>query len=252
MNNKIHIFYRHVHQKHNARSRDPNKHRPSWFDYEKCFLNLLSTINSSIYKDRLSLNIIYDGTELDFKNDFLFAVSNSDQTVPLRILLADAGSNQASWRVAMGVALDTVKSDEDILYFLENDYLHLHGWIEKIVEFDKSNLNFDYISLYDHKDKYFYEMYSELNSKLYVLDTQHWRTSPSTCGTFLVKRKTFAEDYPFWFREVQDHFQFQELFEKKGRILLTPVPGLATHCMEGYLSPTINWEKAQEIRHIGI
>ena len=37
---KLHIFYRH----YNIKNTD-NRNRPSWFDYEKCYDNLLSTIN---------------------------------------------------------------------------------------------------------------------------------------------------------------------------------------------------------------
>jgi hypothetical protein len=39
-----------------------------------------------------------------------------------------------------------------------------------------------------------------------------------------------------------DHQMFAEL-ENKGRILLSPIPGLATHCMTNLLSPSIDWER---------
>jgi len=85
-------------------------------------------------------------------------------------------------------------------------------------------------------------MYEGLNSKLFVTKTHHWRTAPNTCGTFLLRRKTLIEDLYIWWLEIQDYYLFQTLCINKGRILLTPIPGLATHCMEGYLSPTIDWE----------
>jgi hypothetical protein len=35
---------------------------------------------------------------------------------------------------------------------------------------------------------------------------------------------------------------FPKLQDERGRVLLTPVPGLATHCMAGYLSPAVDWQ----------
>ena len=49
----IHIFYSH----YNVTGTD-NKSRPQWFDYEKCFVNLLNTIKD---KSNIKLNIVMDG-----------------------------------------------------------------------------------------------------------------------------------------------------------------------------------------------
>lgn len=147
----------------------------------------------------------------------------------------------ASWHVALMLAKNAPMDAGDLIYFLENDYLHCPNWLEKISELLNSPVHFDYVSLYDHMDKYIYAMYSDLRSRIFVTQNHHWRTAPSTCGTFLVRKKIFDEDIELWAREVQDHYQFEELSANKGRTLLTPIPGLATHCMEGYLSPTIDW-----------
>ena len=40
-----------------------------------------------------------------------------------------------------------------------------------------------------------------------------------------------------------DHNKWLYLNESKNRFIITPLPGLSTHCMEGLMSPTINWEK---------
>ena len=44
-------------------------------------------------------------------------------------------------------------------------------------------------------------------------------------------------------REVGDHNKWVYLQEHKSRFLLSPIPGLSTHCMDGLLSPTIEWNK---------
>jgi hypothetical protein len=40
-----------------------------------------------------------------------------------------------------------------------------------------------------------------------------------------------------------DHHKFIFLNQTKNRFVYTPIPGLSTHCMEGLLSPCIDWEK---------
>jgi hypothetical protein len=40
--------------------------------------------------------------------------------------------------------------------------------------------------------------------------------------------------------DLMDHQLFAEL-EKKGRVVLSPIPGLATHCMVNLLSPGVDW-----------
>lgn len=55
----IHIFYSH----YNVTGTD-NKNRPYWFDYEKCFINLLNTIKeNNVFKEKnnIKLNIVMDG-----------------------------------------------------------------------------------------------------------------------------------------------------------------------------------------------
>jgi hypothetical protein len=49
---KIHIFYRHF----NIQGND-FKNRPNWFDFERCFVNLLSTIENK----NIDLHVIMDG-----------------------------------------------------------------------------------------------------------------------------------------------------------------------------------------------
>ena len=242
-NRALHIFYRHVHQKEEGRSRDPNKRRPEWFSYEKCFTNLLDTLENSSFGANVTLTVIYDGSEADFLTDFMYKYCAIPRKFKTYIKIAPAGSNMKSWHVALDQAKNASIPDTDIIYFLENDYLHVAGWLDKVFELFSSEIRIDYLSLYDHMDKYFYPMYNDLTAKLFVTRTHHWRTTPSTCGTFMLRKKTLIEDFDLWSLEVQDHYLFTELCSNRGRVLLTPIPGLATHCMEGYLSPTIDWRQ---------
>jgi hypothetical protein len=130
----------------------------------------------------------------------------------------------------------------DLIYWIENDYLHVNGWVDKVTTLYSSFVGLDYVSLYDHNDKYISSMYDELVSKVITTADHHWRTTPSTCGTYIVTRDIFDKDYDVQSTYVGDHETFLWLNENRNRAVITPIPGLSTHCMEGLLSPTINWK----------
>jgi hypothetical protein len=173
------------------------------------------------------------------KNNF---ISNYNLTTYYELHNSGRNNFLRSWEYAKSIALKE-NSEKDLFYFLENDYLHVQGWVDKVFELFDTYSNLNYISLYDHNDKYFLPMYDNLTSKIFTTPTHHWRTTPSTCGTHIVDRKTFLEDYDIPFQIVGDHNKWLWLNQNKSRSVLTPIPGLSTHCMEGLMSPTINWEK---------
>lgn len=94
---------------------------------------------------------------------------------------------------------------EDFLYLLEDDYLHLPGSRQALLE----GLEIaDYVTLYDHPDMYhppgmtpnLFSRGDRPKSTIYLTAHRHWRTIPSTTMTFAAKVKTLIEDRPFWLR----------------------------------------------------
>jgi len=227
---KIHIFYRH----YNIEGSD-YKNRPEWFDFEKCFINLLNTIEGK----NVDLHLIMDG---NIENNF---VKKYQDKYTLHTI--DAKSDQISFWETWKIAKETLIEEKDLIYFLENDYLHVENWVEKITELFSTFQGLNYISLYDHNDKYFLPMYDDLVSKIFVSSTHHWRTTPSTCGSFVISKQMFEEDYNEHTTISGDHNKFLYLTSNKNRFVLTPIPGLSTHCMEGLISPTINWKQINNL-----
>ena len=137
-------------------------------------------------------------------------------------------------------------ADSDLIYILENDYLHVDDWVDKIICLYQTFKELSYVSLYDHNDKYFLPQYDDLVSKIFTTNNHHWRTTPSTCGSYITTKKIFDEDYNDHTGvtvPVGDHHKWIFLSETKNRFVLSPIPGLSTHCMEGLMSPTINWDQ---------
>lgn len=236
----LHVILRHVHQKAEARSRDPNKVRPEWFSYEACFRNLLQTIRRDPLADQVKVLILFDGPMEDFVEDFA-AGYYADRSLGLSVEFIRAGSNATSFLIALEMVRTSPIPDTDLIYFLENDYMHQHGWVSKLFELYDSGHRADVVSLYDHRDKYDFDMYADLQSRLIYSDTHHWRTVPSTCGTFVLEKGAVLKDYDLWTSNLLDYVLFPTLINERGRVLWTPVPGLATHSMSGYLSPAIDW-----------
>jgi hypothetical protein len=248
MERTLHIIYRHIPTHAERYSRDPNKTRPPWFSYQSCFHNLMSTIRNDPRGHQVRVLILFDGSLDDFQQDFI-ASYYANAELGLGVQFVKGGSNGASFLIALDMLRKSELPDTDLLYFLENDYLHQPGWVSKTFELFESGQSVDIVSLYDHRDKYESEMYTSLRSRLVLTPTHHWRTVPSTCGTFIVTKAEMLRDYDIWTADLIDYVLFPKLQDERGRVLLTPVPGLSTHCMPGYLSPTVDWQTLAQQNH---
>ena len=241
MNRTLNIIYRHIPIRAEKNSRVPNKVRPTWFSYESCFENLIRTIEADPRSSEVKIIVIFDGILEEFLNDFMVKYY-AQYSEKISFQFVKGGSNGATFLIALDMIKKSELHDTDIIYFLENDYLHQHGWVSKAFEIFESEHNVDIVSLYDHRDKYEYAMYDNLTSQIIYTKTQHWRTVPSTCGSFLIEKSKMLRDYDIWTSNLIDYELFPYLQLHRGRKLVTPIPGLSTHSMLGYLSPTIDWE----------
>jgi hypothetical protein len=223
---KIHIFYRHYNT--TTPSLSP-LHRPEGFSYEKSFKSLLDSIKGY---PNIRLTVMMDGNKQD---TFL-------EKYDVDVYEFKGGSDSASFFETVRYAKAKNMGDNDLVYFLENDYLHMPGWVEKVIDLFSTFSGLSYVSLYDHNDKYFLSMYENLVSKIITTKTHHWRTTPSTCGSFIISKQILDEDFDILSTMVGDHNKFLWLNQNRERSVITPIPGLSTHCMVGLMSPTIDWK----------
>jgi len=215
------------------------KEKPSYINHKNCFDNA-----NKVFKD-VSWYVIADNVNEDIKS-FLIA---SDKNVEY----VNVGHGAGTFNVALDFALGL--DDDDIVYFLEDDYLHKMN-SDVIIDDGLNELFFDYVSLYDHPDKYLnpYEGGNPFcagkseQSRVYLGLKCHWKLTNSTTMTFASKIKTLKQDEDIirhWTKDTHPHdFQmFQDLIQKKGRRLASTIPGYATHGETKYLSPLTQWEK---------
>ena len=158
------------------------------------------------------------------------------------------GHGAGTFRLAYEHAL-TYKSD-DYIYFLENDYLHTDNSREALLEGFRLG-EADYITLYDHPDKYGYNtenpfVHGGEKSKVFLTETTHWKITGSTTMTFAAKVKTLQQDKAVFWRwtptsHPYDFKIFHELKTFRKRLLISPIPSYSTHGDTKSLAPHIDW-----------
>ena len=138
---------------------------------------------------------------------------------------------------------------EDAVYFVEGDYLHREGAERLLIE--GLELGADYVTLYDHPDKYFdggnplIEGDGEI-TKVFLTKSGHWKLTNSTTMTFAATVKTLRKDELVlrkWTNSKHPHDfdMFMELGDM-GRSLISPLPGYSTHGETKWLCPLVDWE----------
>lgn len=229
---RIEVFVRHCHFSNVS----AHKKRFSNFSRESCSENLLRTLDPSIVNVTYLLDTFYP-----MKEDHFIRRQNHSKIVEI-----SEGCETGSFLRLLDHVVSLNLPKETIIYLLEDDYLHRNNWTEILLEgFSLSEA--DYVTLYDHKDKYS-EAYRDLRSKIYATRSCHWRTVPSTTNTYAARYGTLLRDLEIHraFSEGRkisaDHDKFVEL-GKKGVTLISSIPGWSTHGEPEFASPCTDWEK---------
>jgi hypothetical protein len=133
-------------------------------------------------------------------------------------------------------------TDDDIYYMLECDYLHTPDAGQKMLD---AVTHFDWITSYDHPDKYKEGLIPKQNTRQYI-NGQQWRTTDSTTSTFMARGSKIREQMEL-FRSYgwDDHKRWLDLNER-GYVLGSPVPSLSTHMAEEYLAQNVDWKSLWE------
>ena len=213
-----------------------NKIKPEYINNENCLKNFVNVFGNE------NLYIIADNCSkptLDIIEKYV---------IPSNIEKVSVGHGAGTFNLALDKALTW--DDDEIVYFLENDYLHKPG-SDKILE-EGFSVGYHYVALYDHPDKYinganpFVEDGGEV-TRLMLTDSCHWKITNSTTMTFAARVSTLKQDESV-LREFtsgthpNDFYMFLALRDKQHG-LITPVPGYSTHGETAWLSPLTDWSK---------
>lgn len=172
------------------------------------------------------------------------------QSYNCNLLRTNGGSSAAGFRIVFNDAL--ALPDNEIVYFVEDDYLHLDGSRNAIIE---SLQKAHYTTLYDHADKYisaanggnpFIGDDGAEETKVFITNSSHWKLTNSTTMTFATTTNILRQDSLIWKKYIEgshpnDFMCFIEL-RNTGRTLVSPIPALSTHCEPAWAAPLIDWD----------
>lgn len=239
---------------------DKNSHRPVWFSKKLClksFLNACQKFNAKFHK---SLNIIFaidQDWNLSAKEKIFLKKYCSKQFT--KNILLKTNNNTLSYRKVYEMSIK--KKPQDIILFAEDDYYwRPQALIEMYIAIKK--LSCDYITPYDHPVRYNWNFHvspdvPHWENKIFCTGSWHFRSQESTCMTFMSKVKILKKDKNIHFlfstkdkkcpddRELFRYLQGLGVYKKKvkkKRLLLGPIPSLATHAHKLFLAPAVDWE----------
>lgn len=192
----------------------------------------------------------------------------------VRIIETSLGNSQ-SFRYMVELIIQE-RNDDDIVYMLENDYLHKPGSKAALLEGIEIA---DYVTLYDHPDYYIVNHLNRkdgnnplmwrkpVNSRIYISENYHWRQIYSTTMTFASKVGTLKKDakrfnkwlngripldFAMWLELTNDSIRnvfctiiFRRLKGFCGgvlglfgprRLLVSVLPSMSTHTENAYLA----------------
>lgn len=200
-----------------------DKNKPNWVDNIACLRNFRGAFKGDliVFGDRLNENTKKLVKEL---SDDYIDISQHGNAQSFREVFLYATNNYG---------------DDDIVYFVEDDYIHKSNFEKIILEGLEVA---DYVSLYDHPDKHIQGLL------ITTTKSTHWLEVPSTTMTFAAKVETLKDDWYIFDTFTSDnhpheHHIFTTLTTNLLRKLITPIPGWSTHGETNFLSPVVNWER---------
>jgi hypothetical protein len=156
-------------------------------------------------------------------------------------------SNMANFYNSLLIAK---KEDSDVIYFVEDDYIHASNSItEMIFSYEKFSTIFKNDPILLPSD-YPYLYTKDESTKIYLGEKYHWRLVTESLVTFMTSKSLIENN----FKNLESMgIEWIDPWEKplhdiyKSNPCLSPLPSLAYHCANINsvfgLSPNIDWEK---------
>jgi predicted house-cleaning noncanonical NTP pyrophosphatase (MazG superfamily) len=142
------------------------------------------------------------------------------------------------------------KMSEDLIYFVEDDYIHeLDSISEMLFTYERiASLTNKEVIICPTDYPYLYTQAE--NTKIYLGEKYHWRKIDETLCTFLTSKKIVDKHWEkFLSMCTFEHYPFEsplhEIYKKE--LCISPIPSIAIHCTNINsiygLSPNKDWKK---------
>jgi hypothetical protein len=181
-----------------------NKVKPNYINNENCLRNCTNVFKTTEHSWYIIADNISDET-----------YSMILKYVPINCIdKVSVGHGAGTFNLALDKSLSF--NDDEIVYFIENDYLHKKD-ADKIL-LEGFNVGSNYVALYDHPDKYIdganplVESGGEV-TRVMLSNSCHWKLTNSTTMTFASKVKTLRDDESILRKWTQGSYpQYYQMF----------------------------------------
>ncbi len=190
-----------------------------------------------------SFNKKYDLINLDVSKFTKNIAKTNQQNQPVT-------TNQMSNMANIHQSLIEAKKSEDLIYFVEDDYIHSKNAINEMV------LTFERISSQIKNDLFlcptdYPYLYSKAEpTQIFLGDNLHWRKIDETLCTFLTSKKIVDKHWSILKSMCEvEHYPFEKPLHDiyNQELCISPIPSLAIHCTNVNsifgLSPNVDWKK---------
>ena len=217
-----------------------NKVKPDYINNETCLKNFCNVFFNHIHDILIIADNCSEET-LNMINKYIDTIN---------IVKVSVGHGAGTFNLALDKSL--TYNDDEIVYFVENDYLHKQ--LSPDILKQGFELGASFVSLYDHPDKYLdpsnggnpYCEGGAEDTRVYITDSCHWKITNSTTMTFAAKVSTLKRIEPILRKHTSTSYpnDFQMFLElrEQNELLITPIPGYSTHGETRWLSPLTNWQ----------
>lgn len=216
------------------------KVKPEYITKEHCLANAVSEFPL----DQVEWHVLADNiSEATYQMALKYVPAD-------RIKMISVGHGAGTFRIAYEEAMR--HEDDALVYFLEDDYLHVPRSLEFLREAAECNYT-DYLTLYDHPDKYSnatnpYVTQGGEYSVVYWCGHRHWKETNSTTMTFATFADVLKKDKQVFWNWTKgshpwDFVLFTDLVKTRKRRLSSPLPSCSTHGETAMLAKGVDWEK---------
>lgn len=238
--------------------------RPGWYSKELCLKSMLLSYELLQQKVSADFTILFDGC---LKPHDEWSKTLKRFVEPRGLIIESHYKGNVESTIS-AVYKATEKPENNVVIIVEDDYLWLAPALVGLHD-ALTELPVHYATPYDHPVRYQPDYpkgadYPHWHNTIYIAAERHWRTQESTCMTFASTSRTLREDMEYFerykdngkgrpedrelFREMQSLGNYSYKDPARPRILVGPIPSLATHAHLPWLAPLIDW--AEEARKI--
>ena len=220
---------------------------------EKIKINFKVIDHNSSQSNLEKIKSIFQNFKTDYKLINLDVSSFENEIEKVNDRGQKVSSNQMSNMANINQSLLEAKKSEDLIYFVEDDYLHKKDAISEMIftyERLSSQLNREII-ICPTDYPYLYTK-AEITQN-FLGNNYHWRKVSESLCTFLTSKKIIEKYWEKYISMCQkEHAPFEkplhEIYNKE--LCVSPIPSLAVHFTNINsifgLSPNVDWEKIWE------